>query len=52
MNTRERLATTENLKKVGRKTVPTTDNDWDYFVTQLIETAIISLHDGVKLYVR
>ena len=52
MNKREELATAENLKRVDRKAAPTTDSDWDYFITQLIETGSLSLSDGVKLYTR
>ena len=52
MNNREELATAENLRKVDRKAAPTTGDDWDYFITQLIEVEVLSLSDGVKLYTR
>ena len=52
MDKRAQLATSENLRRVDRKTAPTTDSDWDYFITQLIEVGKLSLFDGVKLYVR
>ena len=52
MNKREQLAAAENLRRVDRKTAPTTDSDWDYFITQLIEVGAMSLSDGVKLYTR
>lgn len=44
------IITERNLKAVDRVKAPSTPEDYNYYVTQLVEAGRISVHDAVSLY--